>query len=91
MTAPVLIDLKGVDFTEGDRVVYSSVNGIRVGIVEWIKDTTYRGFQTYKVYINLDEHTSLTTEPGKMYAKKMGYEYNAAHFLRIPKLTDTHE
>lgn len=86
---PVLKDLKGVDFTEGDRVVYSSFNGIRVGIVDWIREDKRTYDTIYKVFILLDEHTSLTTEPGKMYAKKMGYEYHGAHFLKIPHLTST--
>lgn len=88
---PVLTDLKGVDFTEGDRVVYAASSGLRVGKVDWIKFSIYRGSTHYKVYILLDEHTTLTTEPGKMYKSKMGYDYNPAHFLRVPNLTDTFE
>lgn len=92
MSTPVLSDLAGRGFTEGDYVVYSSTNGIRYGKVEWIK-VMPRGYHCrpgdpdqYKVYINLDFHRNLTKEPGKMYAKKMGYDYNAAHFLKVSAL-----
>lgn len=88
MTAPVLTDLAGREFTEGDYVVYSSTNGIRYGKVEWIKHwVDYYKVNCYKVYINLDFHRNLTKEPGKMYAKKQGYEYNAGHFLKISPIT----
>lgn len=95
MSAPVLTDLAGRNFTEGDYVVYSTTNGIRYGRVEQIKNLShpdtaiYGGRQRFKVYVNLDFHRSLTTEPGKMYAKKMGYDYDEAHFLKVSELTDT--
>lgn len=88
MTAPVLKDLLGKDFTEGDRVVYASTNGIRVGKVEWIKELPRGYYQqptdppSYKVYINLSEHHNVTGH-GKMYAKKMGYEYASQYFLKV--------
>lgn len=87
-TPVVLTDLAGQEFTEGDTVVYSSVNGIRYGKVDWIKDVThpdprYNGGQkSYKVYIELSLHNALTKEPGKMFAKRMGYAYSGAHFLK---------
>ena len=86
--APVLTDLAGRNFTEGDTVVYSSVNGIRYGRVDWIRDMTHPnaaingGQKRWKVYIELSFHTALTKEPGKMYAKRKGYEYSPAHFLK---------
>ena len=86
--APVLQDLAGRDFTEGDTVVYSSVNGIRYGKVDWIKDVTHPdprvngGRKSYKVYIELSFHTALTKEPGKMYARRMGYAFDPRHFLK---------
>lgn len=96
MTAPVLTDLAGRDFTEGDFVVYSSTNGIRYGKVEWIKQLPHSIHhrlgvdpEQYKVYINLEFHRGLDKLPGKMYAKKQGYDYNAAHFLKVAELTST--
>lgn len=96
MNAPVLTDLAGREFTEGDFVVYSSTNGIRYGKVEWIKElprSTYPrpglNSERYKVYVNLDFHRGLDNQPGKMYAKKMGYDYDAAHFLKVVELTDS--
>lgn len=92
MTAPVLTDLAGRNFTEGDFVVYSSVNGIRYGKVDWIKDITHPnaqingGMKSYKVYVELSFHTALTKEPGKMYAKRVGYEYSARHFLKVSEI-----
>lgn len=93
MNTPVLKDLKGEDFTEGDRVVYASTNGIRVGTVEWIKPKHVRfagkpvaGHDPeYRVYINLTEHHSLKGH-GKMYAKKQGYDYAPQYFLKVNKL-----
>lgn len=88
MNAPVLKDLLGKDFTEGDRVVCASTNGIRVGKVEWIKDVTSPvpaingGGKSYKVYINLSEHHNAPGY-GKMYAKKMGYDYASQYFLKV--------
>lgn len=94
MTAPVLTDLSGRDFTEGDYVVYSSVNGIRYGKVGWIKDVTHPspaingGQKRYKVYVELNFHRNLDKSlPGKMYAKRVGYEYTPAHFLKVSELT----
>lgn len=92
MTAPVLKDLAGRDFTEGDFVVYSSTNGIRYGKVEWIRDVTHPdprvngGRKLWKVYVELSFHTVLTREPGKMYAKRMGYVYEPRHFLKVSEL-----
>lgn len=86
MTAPVLKDLKNQDFTEGDRVVYASTNGIRVGKVSWIRtgQSRFTKHPVYKVYIDLGEHTSLERlAPGKMFAAKMGYEYFAEKFLKL--------
>ncbi len=93
MSAPVLQDLAGRDFTEGDYVVYSSVNGIRYGKVGWIKDMTHPnsaingGQKRYKVYVNLDFHHTLDGKPGKMYAKRVGYEYVEKHFLKVNPIT----
>ena len=95
MSAPVLTDLAGRDFTEGDFVVYSSVNGIRYGKVGWIKDITHPnpqingGQNRWKVYINLDFHHGLDGLPGKMYAKRQGYEYVSKHFLKVSQLDKT--
>jgi hypothetical protein len=95
VNAPVLTDLAGRNFTEGDFVVYSSTNGIRYGKVDWIKDVTHPdpringGQKRYKVYVDLAFHRALTKEPGKMYAKRMGYEYMAQHFLKVSELTST--
>lgn len=91
MNAPVLQDLMGKNFTEGDRVVYASTNGIRVGKVEWIKDVTSSnsrisgGDQSFRVYINLSEHHNLVGH-SKMYAKKQGYDYAPQHFLKVSEL-----
>lgn len=95
MNTPVLTDLAGRDFTEGDFVVYSSTNGIRYGEIEWIKQLPHGYYhrpgdpEQYRVYISLEFHQGLDNLPGKMYAKKQGYDYNAAHFLKVSKLTDT--
>lgn len=87
-----MTDLAGREFTEGDFVVYSSTNGIRYGKVDWIKEMP-KGYWSqptdpppYKVYIELSFHTALTKEPGKMYAKRMGYEYVAKHFLKVSEI-----
>lgn len=91
MTAPVLKDLMGNEFTVGDRVVYASTNGIRVGRVDWIKETpTVSGDTWYVVYIDMSEHHD-KTGPAKMRAAKVGYQYrytglhNATyhHFLKV--------
>lgn len=71
---PVLTDLMGVDFTEGDRVVYASVNGIRVGKVDWIKELPSSSGKRYKVYIDMSEHHD-KTGAAKMVAKRIGYRY----------------
>lgn len=70
--APVLTDLMGNEFTEGDRVVYAASNGIRVGKVDWIKEVTPDEY--YRVYIDLSEHHD-KKGPAKMYAKRVGYDY----------------
>jgi hypothetical protein len=87
MTAPVLQDLAGRDFTEGDFVVYSSTNGIRYGKVDWIKESqSHSGYISYKVYVDLSFHRGLDKHPGKMYAKRVGYVYEARHFLKVSEL-----
>lgn len=95
MNAPVLTDLMGNDFTVGDRVVYAATNGIRVGKVEWIKDTVHLNTSgsVYKVYINMSEHHD-KTGPAKMRAPKVGYEYRKGgmgetyhHFLKVSAIT----
>ena len=91
-SAPVLTDLAGRDFTEGDHVVYSSVNGIRYGKVDWIKDITSPnphingGRKVYKVYVELSFHHDLDGKPGKMYAKRVGYDYVPRHFLKVSEI-----
>lgn len=75
--------------------MYSSVNGIRYGKVDWIKDVTHPdpringGRQSFKVYVDLSFHTALDKQPGKMYAKRVGYSYDASHFLKVTDLTST--
>lgn len=87
MTAPVLKDLLGNDFTVGDRVVYSSTNGIRVGKVDWIKGYPQTG--NYRVYIEMSEHHN-KPYPAQMKAQKVGYDYRKGgynetyhHFLKV--------
>lgn len=88
-SAPVLKDLAGREFTEGDFVVYSSVNGIRYGRVDWIKElpkTQWDLDTPYKVYVELSFHNGLTKEPGKMYVKRMGYRFVQEYFLKVTEL-----
>lgn len=91
MTAPVLKDLMDNDFTEGDRVVYASTNGIRVGRVQWIKDVVAASTSgtVYKVYIDMSEHHN-KSGVARMRADKVGYEYRKGgynetyhHFLKV--------
>lgn len=72
MSAPVLKDLFGNDFTEGDRVVYSASNGIRVGKVEWIKPMYSASGAKHKVYINMEDHLK-ADGLARMRAPKVGY------------------
>lgn len=82
---PVLKDLLGQDFTVGDRIVYAATTGIRTGKVEWIKESIsqYGGETYYKVFIELSSHHNLKQGQGKMFAKKVGYEYVSKHFLKV--------
>lgn len=89
MTAPVLLDLLDIEFTEGDRVVYASTNGIRVGMVGWIKPTGMPGDMLYRVYIDMSEHHG-KKGPAQMLAQRVGYEYRKGgyhetyhHFLKV--------
>ena len=88
--APVLTDLFGNEFTVGDRVVYAASNGIRVGIVDHIKEIdTLRSFPRCKVYINMSEHHG-QSGPAQMRAKRVGYLWTeetysqtSHHFLKV--------
>lgn len=83
---PVLTDILGNEFTEGDRVVISTSTGLRIGPVDWIREDS-KGY--YTVYILLQEHHDLEYAKGKMHANRMGYGFTESYFLKLPDLTDT--
>ena len=90
VTTPIVLeDYKGATFTEGDRVAYASANGIRAGIVEYIREDDYNPSR-FKIWINMSEHHKVVGF-GNMKAARVVYAYikpdsrcgNAHHFMKL--------